>query len=207
MALPILLCPESLPSLQRDQERATALVAHPQAFLRHLTVDLALDGEQDVDALDRFDGNRRLVEPGEVEELASCMRPACCLDDRTRLAARAIEPVERRPPASARHNSPGAVPDVWRHDRASRRRLRPEDRDRQRADRPVHRSTAARCGSALCREPARSCRRRGCARPQRHAAGSKGRAASAWRLQRRPNQSASRRRDQCPRGHRQCSGG
>ncbi len=65
------------PSLQRDQEGATALVAHVQAFLRRLTVDLALDGEQDVDALDRFDGNRRLVEPGEVEELASCMRPAC----------------------------------------------------------------------------------------------------------------------------------
>ena len=70
------------PGLQRDDERPAALVAHGGALLRRQAVDLALDGEQRVDALDRLDGDRRLVEPREIEELAPRMRPARRLDDR-----------------------------------------------------------------------------------------------------------------------------
>ena len=95
MALATSLWPESLArcsrsqALQRDDERPAALVAHAQALVRRQAVDLALDGEQRIDALDRLDRDRRLVEPRQVEELAPRMRPARRLDDRPRLAARA----------------------------------------------------------------------------------------------------------------------
>ena len=82
------------PSLQRDDERTAALVTHAQAFLWGDAVDLALDGEQGVDALNRFNGNRCLVEPRQVEELAPRMCPARRLDDGTRSTTCAIEPVE-----------------------------------------------------------------------------------------------------------------
>jgi hypothetical protein len=55
-------------------------------FLRRHAVDLALDGEQDIDALDRFDRNRRLVDACQIEELAPPMRPAGGLDDGSCLA-------------------------------------------------------------------------------------------------------------------------
>jgi hypothetical protein len=82
------------PSLQRDDERMALLAAHAQAFLRGDAVDLALDGEQGVDSLNGFNGNRCLVEPRQVEELAPRMCPARRLDDGTRFATCAIEPVE-----------------------------------------------------------------------------------------------------------------
>ena len=47
-----------------------------QTPLRRKTVDLTLDGEQYIDALDRLGRDRRLAEPREIEELASAMRPA-----------------------------------------------------------------------------------------------------------------------------------
>src|SRR5215475_13340676 len=49
---------------------AATLLAHTQTLLRSKTVDLALDGEQNVDALDRLGRDRRLAEPREVKELA-----------------------------------------------------------------------------------------------------------------------------------------
>jgi hypothetical protein len=51
------------------------LVANAPALPRRLAVDVAFDGEQGIDAFDGFDRDRRLVEPGEVEELA----PRMCL--------------------------------------------------------------------------------------------------------------------------------
>src|SRR6202040_2655676 len=84
------------PSLQCDHERPAALVAHAQALLRRQAVDLALHGEQGVYPLDRRDGDRRLGEPGEIEELAPRVRPARRLDDWTRFAARSVEPGEAR---------------------------------------------------------------------------------------------------------------
>ena len=65
IALPVLLFlenPRALfaqPSLQRDNEWATALIAHAGALLWRVAVDLALDGEQHIDALDRLDRDRR----------------------------------------------------------------------------------------------------------------------------------------------------
>jgi hypothetical protein len=56
-----------------------------QALLRRETIDLALDGEQDIDALDRLDGDRRFADAGEVEEVAPRTRPAGRLNDRTSL--------------------------------------------------------------------------------------------------------------------------
>src|SRR5207249_4349367 len=63
-----------------------------------------LDGEQLIDALDRLDRDRRLVEAGEFEEVAPRMGPTRDLDDRARLAGnaiKAVKPRHRRPPASA----------------------------------------------------------------------------------------------------------
>ena len=45
------------------------LLAHAQALLWHEAVDLAFDSEQDIDALDRLHGNRRLAEPHQVKKL------------------------------------------------------------------------------------------------------------------------------------------
>jgi len=67
--------------------------AHPQTLFRALAVDAAFDVEQRVDALDRFERDRRdrrrvLAAPGigrdvrELEELPPSMRPAKCGGDR-----------------------------------------------------------------------------------------------------------------------------
>jgi hypothetical protein len=56
--------------LQFEDQRPAALIAHAHALLRRHPVDLALDGEQGIDALDRFDRDRCLLEPGEIKELA-----------------------------------------------------------------------------------------------------------------------------------------
>jgi hypothetical protein len=63
------------PLLQLDDEWFAVLVANAPALPRRLAVDVAFDGEQGIDAFDGFDRDRRLVEPGEVEELA----PRMCL--------------------------------------------------------------------------------------------------------------------------------
>jgi hypothetical protein len=61
------------PALQCDHERAAALAAHMLALLRRQAVDLALDGEQGIDPRDGTKRDRRLVDAGEVEELAPRM--------------------------------------------------------------------------------------------------------------------------------------
>jgi hypothetical protein len=43
------------------------LVAHREALLGREPVDLALDGEQGIDALDRLDGDRRFLQPRQIE--------------------------------------------------------------------------------------------------------------------------------------------
>src|SRR6266571_2371912 len=74
------------PGLQLDDERSAALIANAHAFLWRKAVDLALDGEQGIDALDRLGRDRRLVDPSEIEELASSVCPASGLDHWPRLA-------------------------------------------------------------------------------------------------------------------------
>src|ERR1700680_4739536 len=73
------------PGLQRDDERPALLIANALSLGRRLAFDVALDGEQSIHALDRLDGDRRLVDPRQVEELAPRMRPAHRLADRSRL--------------------------------------------------------------------------------------------------------------------------
>ena len=61
MALPVSLFLESSgallaqPGLQRNDEWPAALGAHTHTLLRRQAVDLALDGEQGIDARDRLD--------------------------------------------------------------------------------------------------------------------------------------------------------
>jgi hypothetical protein len=57
-------------------------------------VDLALDGEQHIDALDRLDCDRRLVDLCQIEELAPRMGPAGGLYDWCRLAVGFVELVK-----------------------------------------------------------------------------------------------------------------
>ena len=71
-------------------------MAHAQALLWNEAVNLALDGEQDIDALDRLDRDRRLAEPRQIEELASRMRPTRSLDDRSWFTVGLVQPVEPR---------------------------------------------------------------------------------------------------------------
>jgi hypothetical protein len=58
------------PLLQLNYQGAATLLAHAQAPLGRKPVDLAFDGERDIDALDRLGCDRRLAEPREIEELA-----------------------------------------------------------------------------------------------------------------------------------------
>jgi hypothetical protein len=70
------------------------LLTRGHALVGGQAIDLALDDEQSIDALDRLDGDRCLVEPRKIEEVTPRMRPASGLDNRRWLAARVIEPVE-----------------------------------------------------------------------------------------------------------------
>src|SRR6516164_3398810 len=65
------------PSLKLRDQRPAALIAHREALLWHHAVDLALDGEQSIDAFDCRDCDWRLLQPCQVEKLAPRMRPAC----------------------------------------------------------------------------------------------------------------------------------
>ena len=93
------------PSLQIGDERRDAGAASREALVGGEAVDLALDVEDRVDALDRLEGERRddgeLAarlggDVGEHEELAPRMRPAGRLGDRPAAAVGCIEPVEAR---------------------------------------------------------------------------------------------------------------
>jgi hypothetical protein len=100
IALVVSLFLESLARCSRNQASSStmrepaALLAYAQAVLRRKTVDLAFDGEQNIDALDRLGRDRRLTEPREIEKLAPAVRPARSLDDRTCFAIGLIKPAE-----------------------------------------------------------------------------------------------------------------
>jgi hypothetical protein len=65
-----------------------------QTHLGCKPVDLALDGEQNIDAPDRLGRDRRLAEPREIKELAPAMGPARGLGDRASLAIGLVELAE-----------------------------------------------------------------------------------------------------------------
>ena len=50
------------PPPQFDDKRPAALIAHAHALLWRHAIDLALNGEQHIDAFDCLDGDRRLVD-------------------------------------------------------------------------------------------------------------------------------------------------
>jgi len=68
MALPVSLFLETpgallaQPPPQFDDKRPAALIAHAHALLWRHAIDLALNGEQHIDAFDCLDGDRRLVD-------------------------------------------------------------------------------------------------------------------------------------------------
>ena len=62
------------PPLQFDDKRPAALIA-PALLWRH-AVDLALDGEQHMEAFDCLDCDRCLVDLCQIEEFAPRMGPA-----------------------------------------------------------------------------------------------------------------------------------
>src|SRR5438128_3556466 len=82
------------PSLQCIDQWPAALVAHALALVRRRAVDLALDREQRIDALDRLDRDRRLVAPRQLGQVGPRARPSRRLDDRPGLARGRVEPVE-----------------------------------------------------------------------------------------------------------------
>ena len=62
----------------------TALVAHPLALLRGRAVDLALDREQRIDPVDRFDRDRRLGDLGQINSRRACAQHDASNLDRNR---------------------------------------------------------------------------------------------------------------------------
>ena len=80
-------------TLERGDEWLRAILPDRAPRVGRLAVDFALDGEQLVDTAHDLDGDRRLGELGEVEEVAPPVRPACGFDDRRWLAARGVEGV------------------------------------------------------------------------------------------------------------------
>src|SRR5262249_53903074 len=82
------------PGLQLDHEWPATFLAHTRALLGREAVDLALDGEQAIDALDRPGRDRRLIEARQIEELAPSVRPAGGLDDGAGFAVGLVELAE-----------------------------------------------------------------------------------------------------------------
>jgi len=83
------------PGLELRYQRRDARAAHREALVNGTAVDLALDVEDRIDALHRFEGKRRDDRElaarfgshvGELEELAATVRPAARLGDRPRLS-------------------------------------------------------------------------------------------------------------------------
>lgn len=65
------------PDAQGVDQRLAAILANVAAFCGLKAIDLALDGEQGVDAGNGLDAGRRLVEAGQIEEVAPRVGPAC----------------------------------------------------------------------------------------------------------------------------------
>jgi hypothetical protein len=59
--------------------------------LRSVRTPTRSDGEQGIDARNGLACDRRLVDPGQIEELASRMGPTGSLDDRPSLAVGLVE--------------------------------------------------------------------------------------------------------------------
>ena len=111
MALPVSLFLDTLVRCSRNQvSNATTSgrlrsVRTPTRRDGAARVNLALDGKQRIDARNRLAGDRRLVEPSQIEELAPGMGPTGGLDDWSWLAGGFVEAVE--PGIGIRLHQPG----------------------------------------------------------------------------------------------------
>ena len=81
------------PPLQFNDQGAATLLAHAPALLRRKAVDLTLNGEQDIDALDRRPPIGALLSRAR-SNLAPAVRPARSFEDQTWLAIGLVELVE-----------------------------------------------------------------------------------------------------------------
>jgi hypothetical protein len=82
------------PFFQLADERSDALLARRDTRGRRAAIDLALDGEDRIDAPDRLARQRRHAQIGQLEELAPPMAPARRLGDRSGLASGVVEIAE-----------------------------------------------------------------------------------------------------------------
>ncbi len=106
------------PDAQGVDHRLAAVLSNALTFCRRKAIDLALDGEQGVDAGNGFDADRRLVEPRQVEEVAPRMGPAGDLDDRPGLPVRLVEPIVAAVGVSLHQPVPGGQMRFWMRRRA-----------------------------------------------------------------------------------------
>ena len=82
------------PALQLGDKRRDAVLPDSQALAGRGAVDRALDREDRVDAVNRFDRQRCLPQIGELEELAPPMAPACRFGNWTRPPPGVVEIAE-----------------------------------------------------------------------------------------------------------------
>jgi hypothetical protein len=79
------------PALQLGDDRRDALLPQGKPLFGRRAVDVALDGEDRVDAAHRLDRQRRLAQIGEHEEFAPGVTPASSFGDRPRAATAIVE--------------------------------------------------------------------------------------------------------------------
>src|SRR6266851_7176181 len=82
------------PSFKVGDEQRHALLARRQPVTGRTTVDLALDGEDRVDAAHRLQRDGRFAGVGDDEELAPAVSPARRLGDRPGFAPAVVEITE-----------------------------------------------------------------------------------------------------------------
>lgn len=147
------------PRLQFDDQKAATFLADTQTLLRSKAVDLALNGKQDIDALDRLGCDWCLAEPHEVKELAPAVRPAGDLG----LAIGLAEPAKAGVgvASSVRHSQ--ICSGCASHDRTSRRTQKSPDLGRQTDGPRARKSRTGRSWSCTLAStsPMRSAARRG----------------------------------------------
>jgi len=79
------------PGFEIDDDRLGFLLPHRQPVAGRLAIDLALYGEDRVDAPNRFDRQRRLAQVGLLKEVAPAVAPACRLGNRAEFAFAVVE--------------------------------------------------------------------------------------------------------------------
>src|SRR5690348_9633379 len=82
------------PLFERSDLRSNVELAPGQALLGRAAIEVALDGEDRINAAHGLERERRLRHIGQNKEFASPMRPTRGLSDRTGLARHIVQLVE-----------------------------------------------------------------------------------------------------------------